>query len=380
MATFRVRTKKNGSVVYLAQIRIARGGKVVFSEASSFEGRSAYKDARLWAANREVEIKRKLESGKSLVQLSVAEGMARYVSEHEDAPNPLGKTKRGTMLLMSKESILSNIMLAEITSADLMGYFRKRYHDDGAKPATVMQDISYIRVLAKYARVAWSLSVDLQEIEDAVDLGSKMGVIDRSTARTRRPSLYELSGIFNYIHRERNGKSRSSVFKTPLFDIVLFAIFSTRRLGEICRIEWDDIDFENAQVEVKDMKHPRKKKGNNMTLHLPKRAIEVIKRQPRLEGESRVFPYAESTIGSGFQRACKSADIEDLTFHDLRHEGVSHVFELGYSIPQVSMISGHRSWNNLSRYTHLSKIELYDKYADSELVVGLGEAGLVKPV
>ncbi|WP_063334104.1 site-specific integrase [Marinomonas sp. TW1] len=380
MATFKTRTKKNGSIVHVAQIRISRGGKVVFSEASSFEGKSASKNAKLWAANREAEVKRKLESGKSLVQLSVAEGMARYVSEHEDAPSPLGKTKRSTMMLMSKEPLLKEVFLSEMTSADLMAYLRKRYHEDGAKPATVNQDISYIRVLAKYARVAWSVAIDLQEIDDALELGNRMGIIDRSTARARRPSLDELIGICDYVHRERNGKSRSSVFKTPLADVVLFAIFSTRRLGEICRIEWNDIDFAEGVVLIKDMKHPRKKKGNDMLLHLPNRAIEIIKRQPRQDGEPRVFPYAESTIGSGFRRSCVAANIEDLTFHDLRHEGVSHLFELGYAIPQVSMVSGHRSWNNLARYTHLNKVGAFDKYADFEPARNLGEAGLIKPI
>ena len=117
-----------------------------------------------------------------------------------------------------------------------------------------------------------------------------------------------------------------------------------------------------------------------MTLHLPGRAIELIKRQSKIEGELRVFPYAESTIGAAYQRACKAANIEDLTFHDLRHEGVSHLFELGHSIPQVSMISGHRSWSNLARYTHLNKLESFDKFADFELVKDLGEAGLVKSI
>jgi integrase len=379
MASYRKRQKKDGTSVVYAQIRIKKLGKVVFNESEAFEGRGAQKNAEIWANAREAEIKRQLDSGKSLVQLSVAESMARYVSEHEDAPNPLGKTKRSTMVLMSKEPILKEIMISEMTSADLMKYLRKRYHDDGAKPATVNQDVAYIRVLAKYARVAWSLPIDLQEIEDAVDLANRMGIIDRSVVRSRRPTLDEIHAICAYKHREKNGKGRSTPFLTPLDDMVLFAIFSARRLGEICRMEWADVDFDKAQVEIKDMKHPRKKKGNNVLLTLPMRALELIKKQPRIKGELRVFPYAESTIGAAYQRACKAANIEDLTFHDLRHEGVSHLFELGYSIPQVSMISGHRSWNNLARYTHLNKLEAFDKYADFEPVKSLGDAGLFKP-
>ena len=43
----------------------------------------------------------------------------------------------------------------------------------------------------------------------------------------------------------------------------------------------------------------------------------------------------------------------DVTFHCLRHEGISRLFEKGYSIPQVAVHSGHKNWNNLRRYTHL---------------------------
>jgi Phage integrase family. len=352
-----------------------KAGVQAFSEAKSFEGRGAEKNARLWAANREAEVKKLLANGKSLSDLSIAQAMARYLKEHENVPKPLGKTKRGTMRLMSEEPILSTIALAEITASDILNYLRKRHDEDNAKPATVLQDLAYIRVLAKYARVAWSIPVNLQEIEDASGVASQLGIVDRSTCRDRRPTYDELQKICSYKHREKNGKGRMSEFKTPLDDIVLFAVFSARRLGEIVRLEWNDLDALKGTILVKDMKHPRKKIGNNMTLFLPRRAIKLIEKQPKVEGESRIFPYAESTIGAAFQRACRWADIEDLTFHDLRHEGVSHLFELQLSVPEVSMVSGHRSWSNLARYTHLTQAGYYDKY--SVLGKELGEAGLI---
>ena len=45
--------------------------------------------------------------------------------------------------------------------------------------------------------------------------------------------------------------------------------------------------------------------------------------------------------------------VEDLHFYDLRHEGVSRLFEVDWDIPRVSSVSGHRDWNSLRRYTHL---------------------------
>lgn len=361
-----------------AQIRLKRQGKVVFSENEKFEGRGAEKTARLWASNREAEVKKLLDSGKSITNITVAEGMTRYLKEHENTPKPLGRTKLGTMRLMSQEPILSAVSLSELTASDILKYLRKRHDEDGAKPVTVLQDIAYIRVLAKYARVAWSIPIDMQEIDDAFNMANKIGIIDRSVKRDRRPSVEEVEALLSYQHREKNGKGRMTPLNTPIAEIILFAIFSTRRLGEITRIKWDDVDFEKKTVFIRDMKDPRKKIGNNMTLFLPERALSIIRKQPKVEGESRVFPYAEKTIGGAFQRAYRWFGIEDLRFHDLRHEGVSHLFELHNLIPQVAMISGHKSWANLQRYTHLSRLETFDKYAELAKKWNLGEATWAK--
>src|SRR5215831_10607941 len=52
--------------------------------------------------------------------------------------------------------------------------------------------------------------------------------------------------------------------------------------------------------------------------------------------------------------------IDDLRFHDLRHEGISRLFEMGKTIPQAAAVSGHRSWTSLKRYTHIRQTG--DKY------------------
>ncbi|QNH26206.1 tyrosine-type recombinase/integrase [Xanthomonas theicola] len=58
-------------------------------------------------------------------------------------------------------------------------------------------------------------------------------------------------------------------------------------------------------------------------------------------------------------RACRSLQIEDLHFHDLRHEGASRLFEQGYDIPEVAIVTGHRDWKSLKRYTNLAPESLY---------------------
>ncbi len=62
-----------------------------------------------------------------------------------------------------------------------------------------------------------------------------------------------------------------------------------------------------------------------------------------------------------FDRVCKKAGIEDLRFHDLRHEATTRLFELGLGIMEVSAITGHKDLAMLKRYTHLKAEVLADK-------------------
>jgi integrase len=107
------------------------------------------------------------------------------------------------------------------------------------------------------------------------------------------------------------------------------------------------------------MKHPGDKLGNDVWCDLTPEATAFIEAMPKRE--DRIFPYSTDAISAAFTRACKILEIDDLHFHDLRHEGISRLFELGQTISQVATISGHRSWQSLKRYSHLRQVG--DKYA-----------------
>jgi integrase len=82
--------------------------------------------------------------------------------------------------------------------------------------------------------------------------------------------------------------------------------------------------------------------------------------------DARIFPFSPDAVSAAFTRTCKVLGIEDLHFHDLRHEGVSRLFEMGRTIPQAASVSGHRSWSSLQRYAHLRATG--DKWAGWEWV------------
>ena len=144
----------------------------------------------------------------------------------------------------------------------------------------------------------------------------------------------------------------------PMTKIVPFAILSTRRQEEIVTIRWRD--FDQDRILIRDMKHPGQKFGNDVWVDLPSEAVAYINSMPKID--ERIFPYSTDAVSAAFTRACKVLGIEDLHFHDLRHDGVSRLFEMGRTIPQAASVSGHRSWQNLKRYTHLRQTG--DKYAN----------------
>jgi integrase len=66
-----------------------------------------------------------------------------------------------------------------------------------------------------------------------------------------------------------------------------------------------------------------------------------------------VFGLSANALKLAWQRAVRRAGLVNFRFHDLRHEAVSRFFELGLSLPEVAVISGHRDPRMLLRYTHL---------------------------
>ena len=182
---------------------------------------------------------------------------------------------------------------------------------------------------------------------DARKVLRKLGYNMKSRERDRRPSLDELEKILGY-YEEMQGRRRSSI---NMLKVVGFAIFSTRRLDEITRIRWADVDEAGQRVMVRDMKNPGQKIGNDVWCYLPDEAWKILQTMPKAGDD--IFPYSPESISTSWAKACKFSEIDDLHFHDLRHDGVSRLFEMDWDIPRVASVSGHRDWNSLRRYTHL---------------------------
>ncbi|WP_339678240.1 tyrosine-type recombinase/integrase [uncultured Zhongshania sp.] len=345
MGTITQRNKKDGTKVYGAQIRIRRDGAIVYQETQTFERKPA---AAAWIKKREYELAEPgaLEKA-SKVSVSVHDAIHKYLDEYGKL-RALGDTKRNTLKAIAA-SWLGNLLLADLNSQRLVEYAHWRIGVDGGavQPQTVGNDLAHLGAVMSVARPAWGFDVDPHAMTDARLVLRKMGMVRRSRERDRRPSFKELDALL--LHYAEMQKRRPASIN--MLKVVGFALFSTRRQEEITRIRWADLDEAGQRVLVRDMKNPGQKIGNDIWCALPDEALAIVKSMPQVCAE--IFPYNSDSISASFTRACKFLEIEDLRFHDLRHEGVSRLFEMDWDIPRVASVSGHRNWNSLRRYTHL---------------------------
>lgn len=123
------------------------------------------------------------------------------------------------------------------------------------------------------------------------------------------------------------------------------AIETAMRRGELLSVHWRDVDLKRKTLHIRETKN-----GRSRTIPLTPRAVDLLK---GLAGETgAVIPWSANALRLAWERLRVRAGINDLHFHDLRHEAISRFFELGLTVPEVASISGHRDMRMLMRYAH----------------------------
>lgn len=320
---------------YRAQVR--RSGQPVMTKSFSLKMHgtlaAAEKEAKAWVAKLETEI----NSGKKIgvhgkTGVLLGKAIERYLEE-----NPaLGKT--GVDILGYLKKGIGHLYIDKLSDDDIVIYIQKKNFG----PMSGAMHFSFLSSVLIMAKVDWKLHVP--EILDEARARLRIrGLIGSSRERDRRPTENEIKMLLDY------------KFPTPIpmADIIRFAMSSAMRQAEITRIKHLTVDTKHKTVVITDRKHPKKKKGNHKTVPLLDESLAIIKRQVKVEGNDNIFPFNPSTIGTYFTLACQALGIVDLRFHDLRHEGTSRLFEMGYQIHEVAMFTGHEDWKMLKRYTQL---------------------------
>lgn len=245
-------------------------------------------------------------------------------------------------------------LVSDLDYAALAEFCRTRREVDGVTASTVKLDIMHLSGAITTGTVEGVVPAGVQQTMATWREGlRRAGFIGSPQSRNRRPTSEELEALL--VHTRHNKALR----RIRYHDLIRFAVASCMRLDEICSLRWEDVDHDAGTVIIRLRKHPRQK--TDQEVPLMGESQEVLESQPRREGEERVFPYGAESVSNGFRRICRHLEIDDLHFHDLRHEGISRLFEAGYQIQEVSLVSGHRDWGSLRRYVNLKPGDLAKK-------------------
>lgn len=277
-----------------------------------------------------------------------------HLRDLREVGKPVRRSKAAVMKAL--KLTLGGVQISKLDRARLVEYGKKRAKQD-AGPATLAIDFSFIRTILSHAAAVHGIDAAAEDVRLARIALTRLGLIGRSVERDRRPDPDELDDLIE--HFEDNPRQI-----IPMGRIIRFAVATALREEEICRIEWSDVNMKKKTVLVRDRKDPRNKKGNHQKVPLLNLtgydAWQVLLEQRIITGgKGRVFPYNSRSAGTAFRRACRYLEIDDLHFHDLRHEATSRLFEAGLSIERVALVTGHKDWKMLKRYTHIKPEKLH---------------------
>ncbi len=331
MATFR----KRGPYQWQAQVR----KKGHFSQTKTFETRAA---AEKWAREIEYEMDRGIFVSRTEAEsTSLRELLERYREE----VTPL---KKGALPEAARIDALLRHTLAARIVASIRGVDIARYRDERLKkvtPATVKRDLVVLSHLFEIARKEWGMHVQnpVRDIKLPPDARAR----DRRLQIDKGGEDSEERRLLNACLEARN---------PYLLPIVRLALETAMRQGELVGLRWEHVDLTRRIAHLPDTKN-----GEARTVPLSSTAVDVLRALPRsIHGE--VFPgLTTEAVKRAFARARRRAGLEDLHFHDLRHEATTRLFERGLNIMEVATITGHKDLRMLRRYTHLKAEELATK-------------------
>ena len=308
--------------------------------------------AEAWAKITEAEMVRgAFVSRKESENTTLSDALERYKKEITEKKKGAYQESRRIELLKAHK--LGIRFLATIQGKDIAEYRDER--SQSVSEATVRRELTILSHLFEVARKEWGMEGLMNPVQ-SIRLPS-----GRGTERDRRLKPEEKAALLK----------ACDDYGGDLPHIVRFALETAMRRGEITGMMWNMVDLKNRTVVL-----PETKNGEKRGVPLSKEAIRILSGLPRrLDG--RVFCYTDShSITQAFIRALSrartayekectdkgvkpdSSFLADLTFHDLRHEATSRLFEKGFNPMEVATITGHKTLQMLKRYTHLKAEDL----------------------
>jgi integrase len=293
-------------------------------------------DADQWARDIESEMTRSVfVSRKEAESTTLQNALERFEEEFLDGYAQPKQIKSRIKII--KERPIALMPLASIRGKDVADFIKSR-EEEGRASQTILHEVNLISRVFEISRKDWG-----------------MESLHNPTQRVNKPKQNK-----GRTRRLEKGEEKELLEKAPeeLKPIILLALETAMRRGEIAMMRWEHVDLKKRYVHL-----PKTKNGEARSVPLSPVALDILKSIPRqIKGD--VFLLHPDTISKWFRSAADDAGLTDLRFHDLRHEATSRLFEnTDLDFMEVKGITGHKSLQMLSRYSHLRAHKLADRLA-----------------
>lgn len=241
--------------------------------------------------------------------------------------------------------------LARLNAGHLRDFIVQREAAE-AGGVTIAADLSFLSTVLKWGRHARRFDIPAHLTLEARDSLRYRGLEARSRERDREPTDAELARL--YAHWAARPRQRIDMRL-----LCRFALATGMRQDEICRLQVEDVDRKARTVVIRDRKDPRNKAGNDQTVPLLPDAWAIVAPLIQDRDAGSIFGVRAASVSTAFTRASKELGIEDLHFHDLRHRATAEFFRMGLDIPRVALLTGHKTWAMLRRYTEIKPADVH---------------------
>jgi len=286
-----------------------------------------YTDAKRWAASTEMT-QPSLQSQNTRHTLHAA--IDRYATEYIVNLKSV-KTAKWELSFFKRH--IPDLPLNEFYSTEVAQYRDFRL-SNGVSGSSINRELNSLSRLFDIALKEWRWT-DHNPVKDITR--PKNG-----KHRERRPTEDELNRIQAECKRSGN---------EAVWAMIQLAIETGMRQAELLGVTEKTVDLHKRTIRLSHTKN-----GESRVVPLSRKAHDIIRSIAVKTNSTRLFPNWSSGDGfrSTFKRVCKRARVDNLRFHDLRHEAASRFFEMGLNQFQVAVITDHKSLQSLHRYTHIN--------------------------
>lgn len=313
-------------------------------------------DAKKWAQDTESAIRDgryfKVAEAK---RHTAAEMIDRYIKEKISTKKSAEDMKR--LLLFWRDKI-GDYSLSDVT-ADLIGGVRDKLVNE---PYTTTRRVEGRVVVTERMRTGGTVNRYLATLGKCLSVAVKEWRWMDSNPMRHICMQDESKGRVRYLSDDERDRLLDACQKSTnpyLFTVVILALSTGMRQGEIMKLTWDDVDLANQRIIIQDSKNNERRAA-----HLANKALELLtelrQQKVRRIDSNLLFPGIQAfnkgpaSLRTAWLFALKKADIKDFRFHDLRHSAASYLAMGGAPLLDIAAVLGHKTLSMVKRYSHLS--------------------------